>query len=172
LATAVVMGVAASGKSTVGRALAARLGWSFLDADDFHPPANVEKMSKGVPLTDADRWPWLDRLAGELAGRTRAGGSVVLACSALKWAYRERLRAGVPGPFEVIYLRLTRGQAVARAAGRGGHFMPASLVESQFEALEEPGGGEAIVVDAAEPVDVVVERVAARLAPGSADQPG
>ena len=90
----VVMGVTGCGKSTVGAALAARLGWPFLDADDFHPEANVAKMASGVPLDDGDRWPWLDRIADELRRIEAAGGSAVLACSALKEAYRERLAAG------------------------------------------------------------------------------
>jgi gluconokinase len=139
----VVMGVCGCGKTTVGKALATALGWRFFDADDFHPPANIEKMAAGIPLTDTDRWPWLDRLAAELGAIERAGGHAVLACSALRQAYRDRL--AVAGDVRFVHLRGDRATIAARVAARPGHYMPATLVDSQFAALELPA--EAIDVD-------------------------
>lgn len=133
----VVMGVSGCGKSTVGKRLAAELGWEFLDADDYHPPANVAKMARGEPLTDADRAPWLTALAGALAARLAEGRGVVLACSALKRAYRDRLREAGAG-VRFVYLRCDRELIHQRVAARGSHFFPAALVESQFATLEEP----------------------------------
>jgi gluconokinase len=144
----VVMGVCGCGKTTVGKALAAALGWRFFDADDFHPPANIEKMAAGIPLTDTDRWPWLDRLAAELGAIERAGGHAVLACSALRQAYRDRL--AVAGDVRFVHLRGDRATIAARVAARPGHYMPATLVDSQFAALELPA--EAIDVDITLPV--------------------
>jgi gluconokinase len=137
-----VMGVAGVGKTTLGEALARRLGWPFLDADDFHPPQNVAKMKAGIPLDDADRAPWLDRLNAELRGREKA----VLACSALKAAYRERLAQGIPA-FAVVYLHGSAGLIRERLGRRQHRYMPAALLESQFAALEPPA--EAISVDVA-----------------------
>jgi gluconokinase len=137
-----VMGVAGVGKTTLGEALARRLGWPFLDADDFHPPQNVAKMKAGIPLDDADRAPWLDRLNAELRGREKA----VLACSALKAAYRERLAQGIPA-FAVVYLHGSAGLIRERLGRRQHRYMPAALLESQFAALEPPA--EAIAVDVA-----------------------
>lgn len=132
----VLMGVCGSGKSTVGEALAAALGWPFHDADDFHPEANVAKMAVGQALTDADRWPWLDRIGAE-AGRILAnGGHAVMACSALKRAYRERLR--VAGDLHFVYLKGDEATIAARLATREHRYMPASLLPSQFAALEVP----------------------------------
>jgi gluconokinase len=144
----VVMGVCGCGKTTVGKALAAALGWRFFDADDFHPPANIEKMAAGIPLTDVDRWPWLDRLAAEMGAIERAGGHAVLACSALRQAYRDRL--AVAGNVRFVHLRGDRATIAARVAARPGHYMPATLVDSQFAALELPA--EAIDVDITLPV--------------------
>jgi gluconokinase len=144
----VVMGVCGCGKTTVGKALAAALGWRFFDADDFHPPANIEKMAAGIPLTDTDRWPWLDRLAAEMGAIERAGGHAVLACSALRQAYRDRL--AVAGDVRFVHLRGDRATIAARVAARPGHYMPATLVDSQFAALELPA--EAIDVDITLPV--------------------
>lgn len=159
----VVMGVAGSGKSTVGAVLADRIGARFVDADSVHPAANVAKMSAGEPLTDDDRWPWLLRLADELAG----GDRVVVACSALKRRYREVLRE--PGSVRFVFLDVDRDTAHARAERRVGHFMGAGMVASQFDALEPPAGDEAdvAVVDAradigiASTVDAVVAALAA-----------
>jgi gluconokinase len=144
----VVMGVCGCGKTTVGKALATALGWCFFDADDFHPPANIEKMAAGIPLTDTDRWPWLDRLATEMGAIERAGGHAVLACSALRQAYRDRL--AVAGDVRFVHLRGDRATIAARVAARPGHYMPATLVDSQFAALELPA--EAIDVDITLPV--------------------
>lgn len=138
----VVMGVSGAGKSTVGARLAARLGLPFADADDFHPPANVAKMSAGTPLTDADRWPWLDAIGAHLAA-SRHGA--VVTCSALRRAYRDRLRAACPG-VRFVHLAGARAVIAARQAARRDHFMPPALLDSQFATLEPPGADEADVV--------------------------
>jgi gluconokinase len=151
----VLMGVCGCGKTTVGRALAAKLEWRFLDADDFHPQANVAKMAHGVPLTDDDRWPWLDRVVAELQRHQLAGLHVVLACSALKQAYRDRLAQG--GDVRFVYLKGDAATIEPRLAGRSGHFMPASMLASQFAALEEPTA--AIIVDVAQPVAAQVAAI-------------
>ncbi len=156
---AVVMGVAGSGKSTIGRALADELGAEFLEGDKFHPAANIAKMSRGEPLTDADRWPWLDRLADELARARSDGRSAVLASSALKRAYRDRLRRGVPD-LRLVYLKGDKTVIGERLRARKNHFMPAGLLDSQFAALEEPGADEApIVIDVTPPLETVVGRL-------------
>jgi gluconokinase len=128
-----VMGVSGSGKNTVGEVLAERLGFEFIDGDDYHPAENVAKMAAGTPLTDADRWPWLDRLNSLLKGKTNA----VLACSALKAAYRERLRQGIHD-FRIVYLEGSEALIAKRVAARKHRYMPASLLASQFAALEPP----------------------------------
>ena len=151
----VLMGVCGSGKTTVGRALAERLHWHFLDADDFHPQANVEKMARGMPLSDEDRWPWFDRVVGELKRHHAAGTQVVVACSALKQVYRERLAQA--GGVRFAYLKGNAATIAPRLAGRSGHFMPASLLTSQFATLEEPSA--AIVIDVAEPVEAQVAAI-------------
>jgi gluconokinase len=152
----VVMGVSGSGKSTVGALLARRLGAEFLDADEFHPPGNVAKMAAGVPLTDADRKPWLERLNAELGKRQGA----VLACSALKESYRRTLAQGVECRF--VHLRGSLELIRARMQARSHRYMPASLLESQFATLEPPA--DAIDVDIAEPPERCVERICAALA--------
>jgi gluconokinase len=144
----VLMGVCGCGKTTVGKALAAALGCRFLDADDFHPPANVAKMASGEPLTDDDRWPWLDCIAAELRQILARGEHAVLACSALKEAYRTRLKRA--GDVRIVYLKGDFATIQARLAVRKHEYMPASLLPSQFAALEEPA--EALVVDIREPV--------------------
>jgi len=156
----VVMGVSGAGKTAVGSALAEKLGWRFLDADDHHPEANVARMASGVPLEDADRWPWLERLNALLREAEAGGESAVLACSALKQAYRDRLADGLThcefvflnGSFELIHGRL---------ASRRHRFMSPSLLQSQFAALEPPA--RAIEVDAAAEVGHCVESICARL---------
>jgi gluconokinase len=141
----IAMGVSGCGKSTLGALLAAQLGWSFADGDAFHPAANVDKMRAGTPLTDDDRWPWLDAIAARIAAARDSGGGVVIACSALKRAYRDRLRAGHA---DLRFLHLTGDPALimARQAARTGHYMPASLIASQFATLEPPDT-EADVID-------------------------
>ena len=143
----ILMGVAGCGKSSLGRALADRVPLDFVDSDDLHPRANIEKMAAGQPLTDADRWPWLDRVGARLAS---ADGPVAIACSALRRAYRDRIRGIVPGG-GVAFLHLAAPQAVIaeRIASRTGHFMPPALLQSQYDTLEplEPDEiGEAIDV--------------------------
>ena len=157
--TAVIMGVCGCGKTTIGRALAAELGWPFLDADEYHPPANVAKMAAGVALTDADRWPWLDRLGAELQALHASGRHAVLACSALRQSYRDRLAAG--GEIKWVYLKGDAGTIEPRLASRRGHYMPPSLLASQFAALEEPAA--AIVVDIRQSVAAQVAQVASGL---------
>ena len=137
-----VMGVAGAGKTTIGAALAHELGWPFIDADDYHPPGNVAKMKAGVPLEDADRWPWLARLNKELREKTNA----ILACSALKASYRERLAQGIER-FTTVYLDGDFALINARMKSRRHRYMPAALLESQFAALEPPA--DAIRVDVA-----------------------
>lgn len=158
-AVVVVMGVSGSGKTTVASLLAGRLGWEFEDGDDFHPAANVEKMQAGTPLTDEDRWPWLDAIGAWLDAHAPGGG--VATCSALKQAYRDRLLAGRPA---VRLLHLSGDPALigARQAARPDHFMPPSLMASQFATLEPCGADEAaLVLDVAEPPETLAERAAA-----------
>src|SRR5579871_2118636 len=135
-AVIILMGVSGSGKSTVGAMLAARLHWPFEDGDWFHPPANVEKMHKGLPLTDDDRWPWLRAIADWIDEERRHGRHGVIACSALKRRYRDVLIGG-RGDVRLVYLRGDEALIARRIATRHEHFMPQSLLHSQFEALEE-----------------------------------
>lgn len=138
----VVMGVSGCGKSTVARLLADRLGWDLQEGDDLHPPANVAKMASGVPLTDDDRWPWLDLVAGWITERTAAGRPGIITCSALRRVYRDRL-AGDGVIF--VYLEGTKERIADRLAARNDHFMPAGLLDSQLETLEPPGEDENVV---------------------------
>jgi gluconokinase len=137
----VVMGVAGSGKSTIGSLLARKLGWEFADADAFHPPSNVEKMSRGTPLTDADRGPWLDAIAAWMEGLRREGKRGIVACSALKRDYRKVLVGG-SADTRIVYLKGAKELIAGRMAARSGHFMPLGLLDSQFRTLEEPGPDE------------------------------
>lgn len=149
----IVMGVSGAGKTTVGSRLAAELGWPFVEGDDFHPPANVEKMRRGAPLDDADRAPWLRALRLRIDELVAAGRSAVIACSALKQSYRDTLGAGRP---EVRFVWLTAAPSVIRdrLERRRGHYMPPALLESQLETLEEPAG--VLKVDVSpEPEEVV-----------------
>jgi len=159
----VVIGVAGSGKTTVARELARRLGAPFSDADDFHPAANVAKMAAGIPLTDEDRWPWLDAIAAWIRARAAAGETAVVTCSALKRAYREVLRAASP---DTCFVHLTgpRELLAARIGGRRGHFMSASMLDSQLAILEplapdEPG----LAVDVTPPPGAIASQVLGRL---------
>jgi gluconokinase len=151
----VIMGVAGCGKSAVGALLAARLGLPLVEGDDFHPPANIAKMRDGLPLDDSDRAEWLARLAAQLQAQS---AGAVLTCSALKAAYRTRLRQAVP-ELKFVHLALSPHQALERVASRTDHFYPPSLVASQFEALQDPSGEPGVlVVDATAHVDRLVER--------------
>jgi gluconokinase len=132
----IIFGVSGAGKTTVGELLARELGWHFYEADDFHPRANVEKMRSGVPLTDEDRWPWLDRLREQIERSIAASENAVLACSALKRAYRERLRASAEVKF--VFLRGDYALIEEQLRQRRGHFMDPALLRSQFSDLEEP----------------------------------
>jgi gluconokinase len=163
----VLMGVCGCGKTTVGRALAESLDWPFHDADDFHPAPNVAKMASGQALTDADRWPWLDRIAAELARVLAAGGHAVLACSALKQAYRDRLQT--PGDVRIVYLKGDAPTIAARLATRQHEYMPPSLLPSQFVALEEPA--DAIDVDIRIPVAAQVQFIRDRLGLAASARP-
>ena len=160
----VVMGVSGSGKTTVGELLAKQLGWAFLEGDRLHPPANVEKMRQGIPLTDADRWPWLDRIGEELKSWAGEDKSGVLTCSALKRAYRDRIRAARPD-VRFVYVKGSEALIAARVAARHHEYMPASLLRSQFDTLEEPTLGEpgVVTVDAGGTVGEEVAEVIAAL---------
>lgn len=153
----VVMGVSGCGKTTVGQALAMRLGCPFYDGDDFHPPANVAKMASGVPLNDGDRAPWLARLAGLLKQHEVKGETAVLACSALKQPYREQLRVSpkvqfvyLVGSFDLIWQRMSQ---------RANHYMKADMLRSQFAALEPPAAAEAIHVAIDQAIDAIVDQI-------------
>lgn len=157
----VVMGVSGAGKTTVGEALSRHLGCAFLDADDFHPPGNVAKMAAGIALSDADRWPWLDILNGEMLAREAAGHDAVLACSALKEAYRARLLRGIAAA-RLVFIHADMGFIGARIATRKHKYMPASLLASQFATLEPPQ--DALAVHASLETGEAVRRIAADLA--------
>ncbi|MEN9660864.1 MAG: hypothetical protein RLZZ443_793 [Actinomycetota bacterium] len=154
----VVMGVSGCGKSTVGQQLAAALDARFVDGDDLHPPANKSKMAAGIPLNDSDRWPWLDLVGAELAK-----GETIVACSALKVAYRDRISAAAQGTF-FVHLAGSRELLEQRMRSRTNHFMPASLLDSQLATLEQLGADEnGAVFDIATPPTQLVEQIAARL---------
>ena len=155
-----LMGVTASGKSTVGRLLADRLGWTFHDGDDYHPAANVEKMSHGIPLTDEDRVPWLDTLNGVMRAHVQEGTSAIVASSALKAAYRERLSRGVAG-LRVVFLKGEPEILQARLDARTDHFMPRTMLPSQLATLEEPH--DAVIVDAGLSPETIVGLIVERL---------
>lgn len=156
----VVMGVASSGKSTVGAALAERVGAPFLDGDGYHPPANVEKMRSGIPLTDDDRWPWLERLSLALKDAANGTGLAIGACSALKRSYRDYMTKVAGEPVLFVYLEGTKDVIAERIRARRHEFMPASLLDSQFATLEVPAADEnALPVPVTEPVDAIVDRV-------------
>lgn len=159
LSAIVVMGVAGCGKSCIGAAIAARSGGQLIEGDAFHPAANIEKMSAGVPLDDADRAGWLVLLGQELQATLKAGERPILTCSALKRRYRDALREAVP-ELGFVFLELTPAEAEKRVLARPGHFMPASLIESQFAALESPRGEPlTLALDATRPVAALAESV-------------
>lgn len=152
----VLMGVAGAGKTHVGSALAMRLGWQFVDADEHHSAANIAKMRAGIPLSDEDREPWLESLRQLIARFASEGRHCVIACSALRGAFRQRL-ASAGDEVVFVHLRVSPATAEHRARTRPGHFLPSHLVESQFSALEVPEN--AIIVDGEAPVDEVVRRI-------------
>ena len=156
----IVMGVAGCGKTTVGASLARQLGAAFIDGDDHHPPANVSKMAAGAALTDADRWPWLDRLGEVMEETVRRRGRVILACSALRRVYRDRLSAACEAPPLFIHLSGHRELISSRMAARRDHFMPVALLDSQISTLERPAVDErAIEVG----IDVAAEEIVATI---------
>jgi gluconokinase len=159
----IVMGVAGSGKTTIAQALADRIGWRFEDGDVFHPASSVEKMRSGHPLTDEDRWPWLRAIAAEIDRTDKAGGHIIIACSALKRSYRDIL-IGSRNSVRLIYLKGSLDLIRQRLQARRGHFMPPQLLDSQFATLQEPAPDErAIVVDVAPTVDAIVDDVVRQL---------
>jgi gluconokinase len=165
------MGVSGSGKSTLGVALAAAIGCPFLEGDDFHAPEAVEKMRAGIPLTDDDRWPWLDRLGSALGSEVARNKIAVAACSALKKAYRDRLRQAIPAPVGFVLMDANPEELLRRLTARTHHYMPASLLTSQLDTLERPQpehdagrpGEPAIALDATRPVATLCEQTIAWL---------
>ncbi|PWC52471.1 gluconokinase [Azospirillum sp. TSO22-1] len=160
----VVMGVSGCGKTSVGRHLAHLLGWPFLEGDAFHPPENVAKMAAGTPLQDEDRWGWLDTIGNRLALARTEGQPVVVSCSALKRRYRDRLRAQAPN---ILFVHLTgdRATILERMARRTGHYMPASLLDSQLADLEPPGADErALACDIGPMPEAIAAQLAAAIA--------
>ena len=154
----VLMGVAGSGKTTIGTLLAGRLGWVFRDADDYHPPANVAKMAQGIPLDDIDREPWLMRLRREVIDPALSDDPAVLACSALKASYRRTLGIGEPG-IAAFFLECDTATLSARLEARAGHYMRPEMLISQMDALEVPSPAEAIHIPATLPPDEIVDRI-------------
>jgi gluconokinase len=157
---AIIMGTTGAGKTTIGTMLAAQLNWQFADADTFHPPANIEKMSKGIPLNDADRAPWLEAMRKAILEWIATGKNVVLACSALKRAYREELRASPE--VKIVYLKGSYALFAERIRHRRGHFAGEGILAGQFADLEEPE--EAITVDAAKSPEQIVAEIRKQLA--------
>lgn len=152
----ILMGVAGCGKSSVGDAISARTGIAYRDGDDLHPAANVEKMRAGIPLTDEDRWPWLDQVGRELADKA----PLIIGCSALKRVYRDRIRALAGGPVTFVHLAGSRDLIAGRMAQRTGHYMPLSLLDSQFAALELPQPDEgALTADISQPLEALVDGI-------------
>lgn len=147
----VLMGVCGSGKTALGRQLGARLGLTFRDGDEFHPRANIDKMSAGTPLTDDDRWPWLDAIGAAIGAASTAGNGIVVGCSALKRIYRERIAAAAGRPVLFVWLDGARETLKRRLVARRNHFMPASLLDSQLAILEPPGAEELAIRISVEP---------------------
>jgi gluconokinase len=164
----VVMGVSGCGKTTVGEQLAAALGWSFAEGDRYHPQANIDKMAAGIPLTDEDRWPWLNAIADEIARVCDKGEHVIIACSALKHTYRDVLLRG-RDDVRFVFLKGTKELIAERLAQRKGHFMPPGLLTSQFETLEPPEAGEHVItVSIDETVEAIVDGIVRQLKLGGA----
>jgi gluconokinase len=165
----IVMGVSGSGKTTIADSLAERLGWTFEDGDRFHPASNVAKMSAGQPLTDEDRWPWLQAIADEIDRVCKAGEHAVIACSALKHAYRDILVHG-RSDVRIIYLKGTQELIAGRLALRKDHFMPSGLLTSQFKTLQPPGTDEnPVTVSIDAPVETIVDDIVMQLKLASTD---
>ncbi len=164
----IVMGVSGAGKSSIGERLAVRLGCAFVEGDRLHPASNVEKMAKGMPLTDEDRWPWLDLVGNELATSVGKGNSLVLSCSALKRIYRDRLRKAAGGRLRFVFLKGTPQLLEVRMGERTGHFMPLSLLQTQLATLESPEGEEGVItVD----IDATLEEIVEAAFQGLEKQP-
>ncbi|MBB4010154.1 gluconokinase [Allorhizobium taibaishanense] len=160
----IVMGVSGCGKSSIGAGLAKMLDVTFLEGDSLHPIANVQKMAKGTPLTDEDRWPWLEAIGDRLAVALRQGTSIIVSCSALKKSYRDRLREATGHRTAFVYLEGSKALLSKRMGERTGHFMPVSLLESQLATLETPTGEPAVItVDIDQNIDAIVESAAAGL---------
>ena len=158
----IIFGVSGAGKTTVGKLLARELGWRFMEADDFHPAANIEKMRGGHPLTDEDRWPWLDCLRKQIERSLSGGENAVLACSALKRVYRDRLR--VSDEVKFVFLRGDHALVEKQLRSRHGHFMDANLLQSQFDDLEEPQPDENVLtIELGRTPEEIVERIEAKL---------
>ncbi len=157
----VLMGVSGSGKTTIGKVLARALGWTFLDADDYHPAANIEKMRKGIPLNDDDRRPWLQALRKRVEEACDRGENIVLACSALKHAYQEYLQREEPECIHYVYLRGSEELIRQRLAARKGHFMNPNLLHSQFETLEPPE--HAVEVDVTPSPEIIAAEIRRKL---------
>lgn len=144
----IIMGVSGSGKTSVGKAIAEEQKRIFMDGDDLHPQVNIEKMSRGIPLTDGDRQGWLDTIVAEAVTFTRSGNTGVITCSALKRQYRDRLRSGI-SPISFLYLKASYEKVSQQLENRQGHFMPVSLLRSQFDLLQEPDEAETDVITVA-----------------------
>jgi gluconokinase len=158
----IIYGVSGAGKTTVGKLLARELVWRFLEADDFHPAASIEKMRNGHPLTDKDRWPWLDCLRKQIERSRAAGENAVLACSALKRTYRDRLR--VSDEVKFVFLRGDYALVEKQLRSRHGHFMNAALLQSQFDDLEQPHSDENVLtIELGRTSEEIVERIEAKL---------
>lgn len=159
----VVMGISGCGKTTVGRLLAERLDWPFVEGDDYHPPENVAKMASGHPLTDEDRWPWLHRLAEAMGQWAGQGQNTVVSCSALRRGYRALLRTGAPD-VRFVYLEGALDLVRGRMAHREGHFMPLALIDSQAATLEDPTGEPGVItVNVGGAPESIVDRIVAAL---------
>ena len=160
--TVIIFGVSGAGKTTVGKLLSRQLGWRFVEADDFHPAANIEKMRSGHPLTDGDRCPWLERLRQQIELLLSARENAVLACSALKRAYRDRLR--VNDEVKFVFLRGDHALVEKQLRSRHGHFMDANLLQSQFDDLEEPQPDEYVLtIELGRPPKAIADRIEAKL---------
>lgn len=168
----IVMGVAGSGKSTFGTALASRIDCPFLEGDEFHSPESVEKMRSGTPLTDTDRWPWLERLGHAIAAQVASEHIAIAACSALRRAYRDRLRQVIAAPVTFVLLDTDREELLRRMTQRPHHYMPPGLLTSQLETLERPQPDErAITLDARRPVAALCDETIMSISSGSTPIP-